>query len=122
MKVARLLFILLPALGACDTEFRELLPLYVFPVLCDSYYGPVDIPGKRVTQCGRDEICVRANTHGWVCAPGDAVLCNSELGATFLPPGVDPDPEAGYFMCVPGYRCLNPTDGTGFQCYPPSTQ
>ncbi len=125
MKIAFLLLALVATIGACGVPDPIVETDAGVPVICFSYFGPGDggiHPGAKQKECEPGEICVLSETSVWVCAPGEAVICNSEIGATFLPPGVDLDQQAGYFRCFPGYRCLNPRDGTGFQCYPPPAQ
>ena len=121
MRTVCLLFALVLALGACGSPDPPAETDAGAPIYCDDYYGPVSGPDAGVTECERGDICIQGDTKAWVCAPGEAILCNSETGAGLLPPGAKPEQEAGDFLCFPGYRCLNPTDGTGFQCYPPTT-
>ncbi|MFS8068415.1 MAG: hypothetical protein ACMG6S_18815 [Byssovorax sp.] len=120
MKLSILRLGLVLTLGACSSP-RPLEPFDAGTIVnCNRDKGPVD-GGADVDagtkECKPGDICIMSAGTAWVCAHNVIVACNSEKGV--VPGGADR--AAGTFLCLPGYHCFNPTDGTGFQCYPPAS-
>ena len=120
MKIEVLFWGLASALGACSSPVQPGTVDAGAIVDCNLDKGPVEggaNPDAGTKECKPGAICIMSAGTAWVCASNAIVACNSEKG--MVPGGAAPD--AGTFLCLPGYHCFDPTDGTGFQCYPPAS-